>query len=500
MKIKFSILFIAIILFTYFSLFPSNSNAGTALPLSCKVHTFLVNSTTTLPYNYSYPELGSGDTISDGDYIVYGFEVFNNTGKERLVINKVTATQLRQGLEPVDVIDTRAVGGSCNLNPENKKIVCDLNYSFAQSAHYPTEYLFRVKGAAPEFINTSTLFFVETDGGSATCASMLYLKNAEKQNPISWQTAYAKFNSSNFYIRIGDKKFYGKDPVSVHSDPGTDKTTLETSWNENGVEMRLFAYFRKIPDNMWEMYDLRTYNGNARGEWLYYKDSLGNPVKSLINYHDYSSERKFIPTTSGIDAEIYCKDCEFNAFMPQQFNLSKAGYSLQALIGLPEKEIITLTTDPNSGYGVNVLLRDEKNNIVSNQSGFTYNSKVSNPNVLDITSQNLSLGNGTCAYGILEPCPLMNFQLKGMQPGEADVTISVTRESDKVKIAETKFPVKVKSLGSTTKIEETELKRLNDQIDSVKKDLEAQKVEIKETRGVLQKIVNFISKFFGKLF
>lgn len=495
-----SLLLFLTIFVNYTFLTQKTASAQTASPLSCKVHTFLADSTTTLPFNYSAPELVNGSTVAVGDKVVYVFEITNNIGKERVVINKVTATHVRRVGEPIEIIDTRPLNGNCSVEPETKKITCDLNYSFGQSAHYPIEYLFRISDGPPNFPNTSTSFYIETDAGTASCASMLFIKNNVTVNPVKWETPYAKLQSSNFYIRVGDKKFYGKDPVSIHSDPGTERTTLEAIWKENDVEMRMFAYFRKIPDGMWELYDLRSYDGNTNGDWISYKDSLGNTVESLVGHRDYSYERKFIPSPPGIDAEIYCKDCEFNAFMSPRVTISPIGYSLEALIGLPAGEVVTLSTEPNTGYGVNVLLRDRQGDIVNDQSGFNYGWKVENPDIVDITAQTLQESVGSCAYGILPPCPLMHYYLQGKNPGETKVTISVLRQNDSVEVAKTSFNVRVKAFGSTSTIENKDLTRLKEQLEEVKKELEAQKSELNETQGVVQRIVTFIKRFFGKWF
>ncbi|MBI3385002.1 hypothetical protein HY030_02300 [Candidatus Gottesmanbacteria bacterium] len=133
-------------------------------------------------------------------------------------------------------------------------------------------------------------------------------------NSINWSTSYAKLSASDFYIRIGDKKFYGKD-ATLNSSPGNYYTTLEATWHENDVEMRMNMYFQKFVDTgMWEMFELRTYNGNNPGDWIYYKDSHGNKVTSTPGYHNYQYLRTFIPLNSNSSSEIYCSKCSITAF------------------------------------------------------------------------------------------------------------------------------------------------------------------------------------------
>jgi hypothetical protein len=108
---------------------------------------------------------------------------------------------------------------------------------------------------------------------------------APVRNPIDWTTDQVYFKADNFSIEIGDTKFYGNVPnLRVVSDPGSDSyTTLEASWWENGVEMRLYMYFRSDGNN-WQMYELRTYNGQNPGDWVVFwafnPEPLGEPYYS----------------------------------------------------------------------------------------------------------------------------------------------------------------------------------------------------------------------------
>lgn len=470
-------------------------------PLSCKVHPFLVSNSYQLPFKYDSPEIVNGSTINTGDSFVYLFEILNNTGKERVTIKKVTTTQIVGANEPIDIIQTHPLNGSCSVNSKDKSIVCNTSYSFAESAHYPIEYLFKVTENPNNYPKTSSLFTIETDAGTTQCASMLMIKNQERLNKISWGTPYAKLSSENFYIKIGDKKFFGKDPIKISSDPGTEKTTLEAMWQENGVEMRLFMYFRKVGGNMWEMYELRSYNGQERGDWIYYKESLGNKISSLVGQHNYAFERKFIPIeNNAINAEIYCKGCSINAFMPQQLPISNQGYSLQVLIGLPNNEIITLSTDPKGGYGVNVLLKDSKGNIVKNQNDFSYEWKAKNPEIINIEYSSLDLGDDECAYGINKPCPNLHADLTGLSAGKTEIVVTVKRISDNVIIAKTSFPVIVKEFGSTTPIGKDDLERLQKEVDKLSSELSKQQTALYKIQQTVNQITDFLKKIFKTLF
>ena len=56
--------------------------------------------------------------------------------------------------------------------------------------------------------------------------------------------------------------------VDVHSDPGTlTYRTLEATWRENGVEMRLNMYFAGDAASTW-VEEVRIYDGEVDGKWL----------------------------------------------------------------------------------------------------------------------------------------------------------------------------------------------------------------------------------------
>ncbi len=96
--------------------------------------------------------------------------------------------------------------------------------------------------------------------------------------PTNFKTEYVQMAVKNLNIKIGDEVYNpqrGKD-LQVHSSPpytenGKTRTTLELTWFEFDKEMRVFMYFELDNAlNMWKMYELRTYNAETKGDWLYY--------------------------------------------------------------------------------------------------------------------------------------------------------------------------------------------------------------------------------------
>lgn len=98
---------------------------------------------------------------------------------------------------------------------------------------------------------------------------------------INWKTQYAYLLASDMVITANGKVFKGatSGPMTVHSNPASATyTTLESTWTENGVEMRMYIYFdasactKSLPPQCnWRITELRIYNGNAQGDWIYFK-------------------------------------------------------------------------------------------------------------------------------------------------------------------------------------------------------------------------------------
>lgn len=417
--------------------------------ITCKVHSYLVDGNYQLPYKNDRPEIVNGSSsVKPGDYIIYTFEIQNESGIDRIELQKAYMTQVMGINEPLDIIQVRPQNGNCNINSNEKSVFCGLNYSFAESANSPIEYLVKISDK-PGDAKTSSMFSLETSGGSTQCVSYLWIKDENKFNAINWSTPYAALKSDNFYIRIGDKKFYGKEPVEIHSDPGTNKTTLEAIWNENGLEMRMFMYFQKTDNGEWEMYELRSYNGEQQGDWIYYKDSLGNRVYSVPGYHNYYDKRIFVPI-DGRDAEIFCDKCSINAFLKNDPPITESGYNLEFLIGLPTGKIITITNQPMTGYGVAALLKNNQGEVVKDQNDFNYQWTVDNLEIIYITAGKIDYGNGKCAYDINYPCPQNHVSVSGLKPGKATINLKVSKNSDGVVVAQNSFPVLVTAVTPTS--------------------------------------------------
>jgi hypothetical protein len=98
---------------------------------------------------------------------------------------------------------------------------------------------------------------------------------------IAWDTKVVSLSARAFEIDVRGKTFRAATPtVQLASDPGTPTyRTLEATWKENGVEMRLNIYFAGDASATWAE-EIRIYDGEVDGGWLttrgvFFKAPLG---------------------------------------------------------------------------------------------------------------------------------------------------------------------------------------------------------------------------------
>ncbi len=102
---------------------------------------------------------------------------------------------------------------------------------------------------------------------------------------INWQTPSVTLVADKIEITTNtqgegylDKVFLADPAVitnfTLHSDPPDgdgNHTTLEATWTENSVEMRLYMYFEAYLEGsvrIWRLTRVNTYNGNNPGDWV----------------------------------------------------------------------------------------------------------------------------------------------------------------------------------------------------------------------------------------
>lgn len=263
--------------------------------------------------------------------------------------------------------------------------------------------------------------------------------------PISWKTAHASLAASDFYIMANGKKFTSSNAsVRVISDPAGppyfDKTTLEATWFENGVEMRLFLYFSlDRTNNLWKIYDIRTYDGTNNNSWIYYHGFSGNFVGQ--SYHNSSLNlSSYLPQfpDSPLTGSIHFENVNIQAFLIPPFAFPNGYYIYsQDALSIP---VFDGNTFPNLWpflYNNGVFVTD--------QTHLAYQWSVHDGNVADIQPERICQ-----SADMVAPCPESLVTVKGIKPGVTTINLTIVNLLTNTVLASKTFGLTVYASTSPT--------------------------------------------------
>ena len=97
---------------------------------------------------------------------------------------------------------------------------------------------------------------------------------------FSFNTPQVRLNADELTVEAGGRTFTPAADVTVHGDPGrwNEYTTLELTWLEHDVEMRINLYFASDGTDWW-VSEVRTYDGATEGKWI---ESVGERFRSRL--------------------------------------------------------------------------------------------------------------------------------------------------------------------------------------------------------------------------
>jgi hypothetical protein len=84
---------------------------------------------------------------------------------------------------------------------------------------------------------------------------------------LDLSTEAVQFSADSIVIEAGGQQFSPVGDVDVVSDPNPGAPTLEVTWNEHGVEMRLVLYFSRGIES-WKLSEVRVFDGRPQPDWL----------------------------------------------------------------------------------------------------------------------------------------------------------------------------------------------------------------------------------------
>lgn len=106
---------------------------------------------------------------------------------------------------------------------------------------------------------------------SVVTPKSLFYPRAKGLNSVNWRTDTVFLESSDFSMKVDGVTYQDRnDTLSIRSNSGNlTYTTLEAVWYENNREMRMDIHFAADADEWW-VYQIRTYDGQSPGDWIYY--------------------------------------------------------------------------------------------------------------------------------------------------------------------------------------------------------------------------------------
>ncbi|MBI2327805.1 hypothetical protein HYU92_05810 [Candidatus Curtissbacteria bacterium] len=133
---------------------------------------------------------------------------------------------------------------------------------------------------------------------------------------INWSTSVVSLEADDFYVTVDAKKFADVGGMHLTSDPGKVNQTLELTWYENDIEMRLNIYF-VAEGNNWKVSEVRTYNGQKPGDWIFYNGFSGGEIGKKTTLGTVTWESKAPPTSvyGSYSGTVYFKNLRLQPFL-----------------------------------------------------------------------------------------------------------------------------------------------------------------------------------------
>lgn len=99
---------------------------------------------------------------------------------------------------------------------------------------------------------------------------------------FEFETPQVRLRAAAVTVHVGGQTFVPSVAVEVDGDPGTqERTTLELTWFEHDIQMRIYIYFTSDGTDWWAN-EISTYDGAENGEWIttegeFFRSPLGQP-------------------------------------------------------------------------------------------------------------------------------------------------------------------------------------------------------------------------------
>lgn len=243
-------------------------------------------------------------------------------------------------------------------------------------------------------VGSSTDQTVETNRPAA--APVTTPATSPPRAPFHVETKQVTLDAQALRIDLNESKrtFTTAALMEVHSDPGmvNEYTTLELTWQERDVEMRLNIYFQSDGRQWWSN-EIRTYDGRQQGEWITYEgDFFRSPLGApFVGDFEVTAE------DHGINGTLRLPGLRLEAFRrPAACTNPTAPFALD-----PGVDSIELALNPMNRYDVLARLLDTTSCLpVADEQGFDVSWALADPAVATVMPDGLRADFGSAAIGV----------------------------------------------------------------------------------------------------
>jgi hypothetical protein len=250
--------------------------------------------------------------------------------------------------------------------------------------------------------------------------------------PVHFSTPQVTLDADALVIDADGQNFTsGGSVVDVHSDPGTpnEYTTLELTWPERDVEMRLYMYFKSDGRNWWSN-EIRTYNGKTPGDWIFYtgtyfREPLGTAFVGNVD----------LAATEGT-GHLRLPNLRLQPFLPPAAcKNATTRYALN--IAYDHVEFPNAKTD-GFGIGIPMLLDTATCTQVPDASTFEFDYAFTTTGIAGI-----DIGNNRLLNAQNDVAPTQGVQLAPISAGSTRLRVTALQRSTGKVVATVDIPVTV---------------------------------------------------------
>jgi hypothetical protein len=223
----------------------------------------------------------------------------------------------------------------------------------------------------------STTVHTGSTGGTGT--TLTTTAPAAARTAIDWETSTVSLKADQVKVVAAGRDFTppaAANQIDVHSDPGTPApagyTTIELTWQQHGVEMRINIYFAADAQRWWAN-EIRVYNGKSgtAADWIgfdgrWFDSPLGQSYRGDLHLGRDGAALDI----TGLDLQAFVR--------PKACSGHQTPDALESLYPTIEMGL------PPGGFGASVRLYDETCALVTDLRAVSFTWSADDPTIVAV--------------------------------------------------------------------------------------------------------------------